>query len=121
MSPKYSPRRPPPAPPGPPSSSGGNSGPRSGLQPNCKSSSNEASARITRIVCLRAARKARSAGIPPGTERLSQQIVLHREQRRGRPGGDADLLEDVLNVVPGGLGRDVERARDLLVGEAARQ
>jgi hypothetical protein len=35
--------------------------------------------------------------------------------------GDADLLEDVLDVVAGGLHGDVEAGGDLLVGEAARQ
>src|SRR5204863_5691847 len=47
------------------------------------------------------------------------QALLHREQRRGGAGRDAGLLEDVLHVVAGGLDGDVERGRDLLIGETA--
>src|ERR1041385_6879855 len=52
---------------------------------------------------------------------LRRQTLLHRADGRGRPGRDAQLLEDVLDVVARGLRRDVERGRDLLVREAARE
>jgi hypothetical protein len=42
--------------------------------------------------------------------------VLHREQRRDRAVGGANLGVDVLDVVIGGLRRDAERQRDLSGG-----
>src|SRR5215217_5918792 len=53
--------------------------------------------------------------------RVGEQVVLHGEEGGGGAGGDADLVVDVLDVVPDRDLRDRERARHLLVGQAARQ
>jgi hypothetical protein len=44
--------------------------------------------------------------------------VLHRPERGGGPCRDVDLAVDVLDVVIGGLGRDVEPIGDLARGES---
>src|SRR3954452_18108935 len=45
-----------------------------------------------------------------------QERVPEGPDRRGRAAADAGLLVDVLDVVPGGLGRDAEVLADLLIG-----
>ena len=45
--------------------------------------------------------------------RSADDVVLHRPQRGGGAGRDADLVVDVLDVVIGGLGRDEEPVGDL--------
>jgi hypothetical protein len=49
-----------------------------------------------------------------------EQVVLQREEGRARTRGDADLVVDVLNVVPDGFLGDDEPLRHLSIREAAR-
>ena len=48
--------------------------------------------------------------IPYAAEILLHQAALEGVESRGGPGGDADLGIEVLDVVVGGLGRDLEQA-----------
>ena len=52
---------------------------------------------------------------------LRNQPVLHREQARRHPVGDADLAVDVLDVVADGLRTDDELGCDLLVRQPAHR
>ena len=50
-----------------------------------------------------------------------EQPVLDSKDRSGSPSGDANLVVDVLDVMPHGLRRDPERRRHLTVRAALRQ
>jgi len=52
---------------------------------------------------------------------VSSEPALQPLRGGARASRDLQLFEDVLEVTAGGFGRDVERAADLFVGEAARQ
>lgn len=51
--------------------------------------------------------------------RSAHHALLHRPQRRGGPGRDANLVVNVLDVVIGRLGRDEESIRNLTRRETA--
>src|SRR4051794_31896506 len=50
----------------------------------------------------------------------SNQVVLHGEERGGRPGRDAQLAKDMLDVVVRGALRDAQLLRYLAVNKAVR-
>ena len=60
----------------------------------------------------------RSCWAPEGDGLSGAQSALHRQARQLHPRGDANLVEDVLQMGPHRVGGKVQALRDLAVGEA---